>query len=135
MTASNEPSPGPRAPRIPIARMRSLYRLDAVSQRLAKLQQQEHDGLRCTYERMLEKGADRFQVKPAGLPAMDYLYDELPNFHDALDDVKRQIALCQDSRDALEIMPILLLGPPGVGKTHSRARSPSCWAPAWASSR
>ena len=35
MAASHEPSP---APRIPIARMRSLYRLDAVSQRLAKLQ-------------------------------------------------------------------------------------------------
>ncbi|MEP6504628.1 MAG: AAA family ATPase, partial [Betaproteobacteria bacterium] len=83
--------------------MRSLYRLDAVSQRLAKLQQQqqEHDGLRSTYERMLEKGAERFQVKPSGLPAMDHLYDEMPNFHDALDDVKRQIALCQDSRDAL----------------------------------
>jgi ATP-dependent Lon protease len=49
---------------------------------------------------------------------MDHLYDELPNFHAALDDLRRQIALCQDSRDALEIMPILLLGPPGVGKTH-----------------
>ncbi len=119
LAAANPPSPEARAPRIPIARMRSLYRLDAVSQRLAKLQQQqEHEHLRTTYERMLEKGADRFQVKPAGLPAMDHLYDELPNFHDALDDVKRQIALCQDSRDALEIMPILLLGPPGVGKTH-----------------
>jgi ATP-dependent Lon protease len=113
--AANEP----RSPRIPIARMRPVYHLDAVTQRLAKLQQQqEHDGLRSTYERMLELGPERFQVKPAGLPAMDYLYDELPNFHDALDDVKRQIALCQDSRDALEIMPILLLGPPGVGKTH-----------------
>ena len=119
MPAPNDPSPEARAPRIPIARMRSLYRLEAVSQRLARLQQQqEHEGLRHTYERMLEKGAERFQVKPAGLPAMDHLYDELPNFHDALDDVRRQIALCQDSLDALEIMPILLLGPPGVGKTH-----------------
>ena len=36
----------------------------------------------------------------------------------ALDDVKRQLALCQDSRDALEITPMLLLGPPGIGKTH-----------------
>jgi ATP-dependent Lon protease len=49
---------------------------------------------------------------------MDALYDELPNFHSVLDDVKRQLALCADSRDALEIMPMLLLGPPGVGKTH-----------------
>ncbi len=35
-----------------------------------------------------------------------------------LDDIKRQLALCEDSRDALEITPLLLLGPPGVGKTH-----------------
>jgi ATP-dependent Lon protease len=35
-----------------------------------------------------------------------------------LDDVRRQLALCQDSRDALEITPMLLLGPPGIGKTH-----------------
>jgi ATP-dependent Lon protease len=49
---------------------------------------------------------------------MDHLYDELPNFHEALDDLKRQIALVEDSRDALEITPMLLLGPPGVGKTH-----------------
>ena len=67
---------------------------------------------------MLEKGPERFQVKPSGLPAMDHLYDELPNFHEVLDDVKRQLALCQDSRDALEITPMLLLGPPGIGKTH-----------------
>jgi ATP-dependent Lon protease len=49
---------------------------------------------------------------------MEHLYDELPNFHDVLDDVRRQLALCEDSRDALEITPLLLLGPPGVGKTH-----------------
>jgi ATP-dependent Lon protease len=49
---------------------------------------------------------------------MDHLYDDLPNFAEVLDDVKRQLALCEDSRDALEITPLLLLGPPGVGKTH-----------------
>src|SRR4249920_678837 len=103
---------------IPIAKMRAVYRCDEVERRLTKLPPKEHESLRATYERMLEKGPERFQVKPSGLPAMEHLYDELPNFGDVLDDVKRQIALCQDSRDALEIMPILLLGPPGVGKTH-----------------
>jgi ATP-dependent Lon protease len=49
---------------------------------------------------------------------MDHLYDELPNFHEVLDDLRRQLALCTDSHDALEITPMLLLGPPGVGKTH-----------------
>ena len=67
---------------------------------------------------MIDKGPDRFQVKPSGLPAMTHLYDELPNFHEVLDDLRRQLALCSDSRDALEITPMLLLGPPGVGKTH-----------------
>ena len=104
--------------RIPIAQMRSVYRPGDVERRLDKLPPKEHEGLRSTYERMLEKGPERFQVKPSGLPAMQHLYDELPNFHDVLDDLRRQLALCQDSRDALEITPMLLLGPPGVGKTH-----------------
>jgi len=103
---------------LPIAQMRNVYRCADVERRLAKLPPKEHESLRATYQRMLDKGAERFQVKPSGIPAMDHLYDELPNFHAALDDVKRQLALCQDSRDALEITPMLLLGPPGVGKTH-----------------
>ncbi|RZL11359.1 MAG: AAA family ATPase [Rubrivivax sp.] len=104
--------------RIPIAHMRHVYRVDEVEKRLGKLPPREHESLRATYERMLEKGPDRFQVKPSGLPAMEHLYDELPNFHEVLDDLRRQLALCSDSRDALEITPMLLLGPPGVGKTH-----------------
>ena len=110
----------PYSPRgaIPIARMRSVYRIDEVGRKLDKLPAKEHESLRATYERMLEKGPERFQVKPSGLPVMDHLYDELPNFHAVLDDVRRQLALCEDSRDALEITPLLLLGPPGVGKTH-----------------
>ncbi|MBI5334027.1 MAG: AAA family ATPase [Burkholderiales bacterium] len=106
------------AGRIPIAHMRSVYRVQDIERRLDKLPPKEHESLRATYERMLEKGPERFQVKPSGLPAMEHLYDELPNFTEALDDLKRQLALCHDSRDALEITPMLLLGPPGVGKTH-----------------
>jgi len=103
---------------LPIASMRALYRVGDVEKRLDKLPQREHETLRATYERMIEKGAERFQVKPSGLPAMEHLYEELPNFAEVLDDVRRQLALCQDSRDALEITPMLLLGPPGIGKTH-----------------
>ncbi|MGA0609889.1 AAA family ATPase [Caldimonas sp. KR1-144] len=110
-------APAPRGG-IPIAQMRNVYRLHDVERRLEKLPAKDHESLRATYERMLEKGPERFQVKPSGVPAMGHLYDELPNFHDALDDLRRQLALCHDSRDALEITPMLLLGPPGVGKTH-----------------
>src|SRR5262245_6368858 len=103
---------------LPIAKMRRVYQPAEVERRLNKLPQRDYESLRATYERMLELGPERFQVKPSGLPALNALYDDLPNFTEVLDDLKRQLALCQDSTDALEITPMLLLGPPGVGKTH-----------------
>ena len=120
MGPSNDlvPYAGTASGGIPIARMRSVYRIDQVGAKLDKLVPKENECLRATYERMLEKGPERFQVKPSGLPVMDHLYDDLPNFTQVLDDIKRQLALCEDSRDALEITPLLLLGPPGVGKTY-----------------
>jgi ATP-dependent Lon protease len=49
---------------------------------------------------------------------MESLYDELPNFAEVLDDVKKHIALCASSNDCLELPPMLLLGEPGIGKTY-----------------
>ena len=107
---------------LPIARMRSVFSADEVERKLAHLQasgnEREYEGLRNTWQRMLERGPQRFAVKPSGVPDMAPLYDLLPNFGEVLDDVKRHVALSQDSRDSLEVTPILLLGPPGVGKTH-----------------
>ncbi len=103
---------------LPVAQVRSVFRAEEVERKLAKLPQREHESLRSTYERMLERGPERFQVKPGGVPNMSSLYEQLPNFTEALDDIKRHVALSQDSRDGLEITPMLLLGPPGIGKTH-----------------
>ena len=113
------PSPVPAAPfRLPVAQMRRVFQPDDVERKLAKLAEHEHDSLRSTYQRMIERGPQRFQVKPSGVPDMVDLYDTLPNFTEVLDDVKRHVALAQDSRDGLEVTPMLLLGPPGIGKTH-----------------
>ena len=104
--------------RLPIALMRSVFQPEEVERKLAKLPEREHDNLRSTYQRMLERGPERFQVKPSGIPDMRALYEDLPNFTEVLDDVKRHVALSEDSRDGLEVTPMLLLGLPGIGKTH-----------------
>jgi hypothetical protein len=83
---------------IPAARMRVVCRLDEVEKRLDKLSPREYETLCATCERMLEKGGERFQVKPLGLSAMEHLYDELPNFHPVLDEVRRPLALCAGQR-------------------------------------
>ncbi len=103
---------------LPVATVRSVYQTHDVERKLAKLPERDYEGLRTTYERMLERGPDRFQVKPSGVPEMTTLYHALPNFTAVLDDIKRHVALSQDSRDGLEVTPILLLGAPGIGKTH-----------------
>lgn len=114
----------PQAPTftLPVARVRSVYQIADVERKLGKLQHnseaREHDSLRATYERMLERGPERFQMKPSGIPEMAPLYDALPNFTDVLDDVRRHVALSHDSSDGLEVTPMLLLGQPGIGKTH-----------------
>jgi len=103
---------------LPVANLRSVFQTQDVERKLAKLPDRDHEHLRTTYERMLERGPDRFQVKPSGVPEMSSLYAQLPNFTEVLDDVRRHVALSQDSRDGLEVTPMLLLGPPGIGKTH-----------------
>ena len=108
----------PQGFQLPIAQVRHVFHPGEVERKLAKLSSREHENLRSTYERMLERGPERFQVKPCGVPDMAALYEQLPNFTEALDDVRRHVALAQDSRDGLEVTPMLLLGPPGIGKTH-----------------
>jgi len=61
---------------------------------------------------------------------MSRLYEQLPNFTEALDDVKRHVALAQDCRDGLEVTPMLLLGPPGIG--NARLQGHEAIAPAGA---
>jgi ATP-dependent Lon protease len=52
-----------------------------------------------------------------------------------LEDIRKHLALCIDSNDSVELPPMLLLGEPGIGKTHFARKVPSCSAPASASCR
>jgi ATP-dependent Lon protease len=103
---------------ISVAAFKQVYAPRDVEHALADLSESASDALRATYEKMLKAGGLRFSVKPSSLPEMDRLYDDLPNFSEPLDDIKRQLALCTGSDDRLELAPMLLLGDPGIGKTH-----------------
>ena len=65
---------------LPLASVRSVFHPGDVERKLHKLPDREHENLRSTYERMLERGPERFQVKPSGVPHMAALYEALPNF-------------------------------------------------------
>jgi ATP-dependent Lon protease len=103
---------------IPIAGFKDVYDVNAVDRALQELPPSANEALKSTYEKMIKAGGTRLTVKPSGVPAMDELYDELPNFCAVLDDLRKHIALCADSRDSMEVPPMLLLGEPGIGKTH-----------------
>jgi ATP-dependent Lon protease len=103
---------------IPVANVHRMFDPHEVERKLGKLNDETARALRPLYEQMLERGPDRFVVKPCGLPSLDALYEDLPNFKEVLDDIKRQLALAVSAGDPLEITPMLLIGPPGVGKTH-----------------
>jgi len=107
---------------IAIAGFRQIYSTQAVESALEELPAGASDTLRATYERMLRAGGERFSVKPGRMPDFDVLERDLPNFADVLGDVRKQLALCLETDDPLEISPMLLLGAPGIGKTHFARR-------------
>ena len=103
---------------IPIAGFKDVYEVPAVEKALQELSPSANEALRAIYEKMLRLGGQRFTVKPSALPEMEALFEELPNFREVLEDIRKHLALCVDSNDSIELPPMLLLGEPGIGKTH-----------------
>ncbi|RPH43270.1 MAG: AAA family ATPase [Burkholderiales bacterium] len=105
-----------------IAGFKQVYSTQAVESALDELTPGANDALRTTYEKMIRVGGERFSVKPGRMPDFDQLERELPNFAEVLTDLRKQLALCMETDDPLEISPMLLLGDPGIGKTHFAKR-------------
>jgi ATP-dependent Lon protease len=103
---------------IPIAGFKDVYDVTAVEKALQELPPSANEALRALYEKMVRLGGQRFTVKPSALPEMERLFAELPNFTEVLADIRKHLALCIDSEDSIELPPMLLLGEPGIGKTH-----------------
>ena len=103
---------------IPIAGFKDVYDVGEVEKALTELSPSASEALRTLYEKMMRLGGQRFTVKPSALPAMERLFAELPNFTEVLEDIRKHLALRIDSNDSVELPPMLLLGEPGIGKTH-----------------
>lgn len=110
---------------ISIAGFKDVYQIPRVEEALSELQELgsgANEALRATYTKMIRTGGQRFVIKPSALPDIDGLIQELPNFEEPLEDIRKQLALCLSSEDPLELEPMLLLGDPGIGKTHFARR-------------
>ncbi len=115
-----------------MAAYRSVYAVEDVERKLHALPAEGQEALRSTYTRMIEAGGQRLAIKPASLPDRDALQAELPNFGEPLEHILRAVALAADSRDPVEVMPMLLLGEPGIGKTHFARRIADMLGTNWA---
>lgn len=95
-----------------------LFDPQEVQAALAKSDSAHEEGLRKTYRKMLERGPQRWLSRPRDASLLQPLEQQCPNFSAVLQDLARYIELSAVGRQGLSVLPILLAGDPGVGKTH-----------------
>lgn len=106
---------------ITLARTRAVYDLCDVQGALERSKGRSPE-LEAFYERMLDTGAERFVTTPSSTAALAPLHEECPNFAEVTADLTRYLGLAHAGDAGFNVMPILLLGDPGVGKTHFAKR-------------
>ncbi|MEN3367851.1 MAG: ATP-dependent Lon protease [Burkholderiales bacterium] len=103
---------------ITIARSHPIYDMREVETAQERARALKSVELEAFYENMLALGAERFVTTPSSSSALDPLYEDCPNFTEVLDDMSRYLGLALAGGASFNVMPVLLLGDPGVGKTH-----------------
>jgi len=107
---------------IPIADLQPIYSVAEVERASEDGAARRNEGLKSWYERMRELGGSRYIIKPSTTAAVDDLADASPNFTDVIDDLRKSLALAISGNEAVQFLPMLLLGEPGLGKTHFAKR-------------
>lgn len=109
-------------PVIPIADLQPIYSVADVDRAAGDGAAKRNEGLKAWYERMRELGGSRYIIKPSSSAAVDDLADGSPNFTEVIDDLRKSLALALSGNEAVQFLPMLLLGEPGLGKTHFAKR-------------
>jgi ATP-dependent Lon protease len=107
---------------IPLADLQPIYSVAEVDRALEDGAAKRNEGLKSWYDRMRELGGSRYIIKPSTAAAVDELYDASPNFHAVIDDLRKYLALAVAGNEAVQFLPMLLLGEPGLGKTYFAKR-------------
>lgn len=103
---------------IPLADYREIYSVADVERAIEDATPTRNEALAAFYEKMKKLGGVRYLVKPSSEDALDAVYERCPNFGAVLADLKRFLALAVSGNEPMEFTPMLLLGEPGIGKTH-----------------
>ena len=103
---------------IPLADVREIYSVGDVDRAMEDSPAGRSESLSSIYEKMKKLGGERFLIKPSSMDALDSLYDDCPNFSEVIDDLKKYLALAVSGNEPVHFTPLLLLGEPGIGKTH-----------------
>lgn len=103
---------------IPVADYKAIYSVSDVDRALEESAPSRNDSLKSFYEKMKRAGGIRYMVRPSSTEGIDALYDAAPNFKSVIDDLKKYMALAVHGNEPMTFTPILLLGEPGLGKTH-----------------
>ncbi len=103
---------------IPIADVRSIYSVADVERAIEEGPSNRNEALAACYEKMKRQGGERFVIKPSSPDVLDPLYERCPNFTEVVDELRKSLALALSGNEPVHFTPILLLGEPGIGKTH-----------------
>ena len=103
---------------IPLADSKSIYSVAEVDRAMEASSPSKNEPLKALYEKMRERGGERFLVRPSSTDGIDALYDACPNFKPVIDDIKKHTTLAISGNEPMHFMPMLLLGEPGLGKTY-----------------
>ena len=111
-----------------VASFSTVYDLEQVETALSDLNESASDALRATYEDAQDgQSALLREAEPDAV--VRRARRGIAQFAEPLEDVRKQVALCLETEDRLELMPILLLGPRASARRTSRRRSRNCSAP------
>ncbi len=106
----------------PDARAMQIYDCTTVQRKLDEENQisssDRRHGLVSLYERMLERGGMRTTKLPPRAHTIHTLADQFPNFAEVVELLSASAALSSLDKSAFHFPPLLLLGPPGIGKTY-----------------